>query len=322
MIVYQVGRAVHLPPRTPYLVSPEASMNYPFGRGWTRAFPYLGLLPALLLYTLFLVGPSLSTIVLSFTNISGVPDTPWQFIGTANYREFFSPALSRDNLDALGRTFIFCISVTLIQNAIALLLAVILNTRLMGHLFFRALFFMPVVLGVTIIGLTWSLVFNPVDGPAEHLLGLFGQNSAFFGSYTAAFPLVIAIQIWSAMGYSLVIFLAGLQTIPQELVEAGRVDGANGWQVFYGITFPLLRPSVTANVLLAIIGSLQTYQIIYVLTRGGFNTSVLGLAIFSTGFAGSQRQGYASSLSVLQFLIVLFVALLAQLYLRRKEVQL
>lgn len=297
-------------------------MYYPFGRGKTRLLPYVGFLPGILLYIALIVGPSLFTIVFSFTDISGVPDAPWKFIGLANYQEFFQPSTSRDNWDALGHTFIFCISVTLIQNALALLLAIILNTRIKGHMFFRTLFFLPVVLGVTVIGLMWSLVFNPVDGPAEHLLGLFGHSSAFLGSYEAAFPIVIGVQIWSAMGYSVLIFMAGLQTMPQELIEAGRVDGANSWQRFWGILLPLLRPSVTINVLLAIIGSLQTYQIIYVLTRGGFNTSVLGLAIFNTGFAGSLRQGYASALSVIQFLIILVVTLCFQFYLRRKEVQL
>ncbi len=297
-------------------------MNYTFGRGWARWAPYLGLLPAIVLFVTFFLGPSLATIVLSFTDISGVPGLPWKFIGLANYVEFFTSGNARDNWAALVRTLIFCLSVTVIQNAVALLLAIILNTRLKGHMFFRGLVFMPVVLGVTVIGLSWVLVLNPVDGPAEQLLKLFGHNSALLGSDTDAFPLVIFVQIWANLGYSLVIFLAGLQAIPSELLEASHVDGANVWQKFLNVTFPLVRPSVTANVLLAIIGSLQSYQIIYVLTNGGHETTVLGLQVFSTAFSGSQRQGYASALSVLQFLIILVVALVSQYYLRRKEVQL
>jgi raffinose/stachyose/melibiose transport system permease protein len=146
------------------------------------------------------------------------------------------------------------------------------------------------------------------------------------GDNTLSFPLVIAIQIWSALGYSLVIFLAGLQTISAELQDAARVDGANAWQVFRNVTLPTLAPSVTINSLLAIIGSLQVYQIIYVLTHGNYNTSVLSYQIYQLGFnagtyGGTLRQGYASALSMVQFVLIAVIALLALLYFRRREVQ-
>ena len=184
---------------------------YPFGRGWARATPYICLALGMLVFVIFGLGPSLATIVFSFTNISGVPDAPWSFVGLSNYKEFFD-SLSLPDTDALPgleRTLVFAAAVTIIQNALALLVASLLNTDVRGRVFVRALIFLPIILGVTVIGLIWTLVLNPVGGPAEQFLNLFGTSSSFFGDYTLAFPLCIAIQIWSALGFSTVIYLAG-----------------------------------------------------------------------------------------------------------------
>jgi ABC-type sugar transport system permease subunit len=137
--------------------------------------------------------------------------------------------------------------------------------------------------------------------------------------------LVIVVQVWSGIGVAVVIYLAGLQAIPQELYEVASIDGATRWQKLRQVTYPLLAPSVTANTLLCIIGSLQSYQLIYVLT-GPSNpaTQVLSLAIFTQGFGGSQggsvqSQGYAASISIVQFIIVMIVSVATLAYLRRKE---
>lgn len=307
--------------------------NFYFGRGWKKWLPYVGLFPALALYIVFGVGPALFTAVFSFTNVSGVPNTPWQWVGFDNYIQFFSfGGTGRDSLAVLGRTVIFCLAVTIIQNAIALFVALLLNSRPIGHLFYRSLFFMPTVLGVAIIGLVWNLLFNPLDGPLQKLLGLFGQSSDFLGSPSTAFPLVIFVQIWQNMGFSMVIFLAGLQAISQDWYDAAKIDGAGRWQIFRYVTFPLLSSSVTTNVLLAIIGSLQTYQLIVVLTGGQFQTSTLALQVFQIGFSGSTsggglsrvsqiQQGYAAMVSMVQFAFILIVTLITQWYLRRRETQ-
>lgn len=300
-----------------------------FGRrGWTRFLPFLGMLPALALYGLFSLGPSLATVFLSLTDISGVPDDPWHFIGLANYHEFFFLTNARDNLIALGHTLLFSCVVTLLQNVLGLLLAIVLQQKIRGRTFYRAVIFLPVILGVTVTGLMWSLILNPQGGPIEAVLGLFGQYSDLLGSYNLAFPLVMGVQIWMTVGFSMVIFLAGLQAIPGELQEAAHVDGASRWQIFRTVTFPLLAPAVTVNVLLSIIGSLQNYQTVYVLTQGRNNTMVLGMQIFQQAFGaaqvgfGSMRQGYGSAISVIQFFLVLGIVIVFQLYLRRREVQL
>ena len=304
--------------------------NY-FGKGRLKYLPYVGMAPALILYILFGIGPSLATAFFSLTNITAVSNAPWNWVGLQNYIDLLGPGgSSRDTYETLGRTAVFCIAVTFIQNGLALFLAVLLNSRPKGHLFFRSLFFMPTVLGVTIIGLIWTLFFY-IGGPADSLLTSLGINTSFFGDNNSAFFWVIFVQIWQNVGCSMVIFLAGLQTISRELYEAATIDGGNPWQLFRFITYPLLASSVTINALLAIIGSLQTYQLIYVLTNGAHNTSTLAFQIFSVGFGGGgngssglgqssgNTQGYASAISMVQFLFILIVTLISQWYLRRRE---
>jgi raffinose/stachyose/melibiose transport system permease protein len=307
--------------------------NYYFGNGWKRWLPYIGLIPALGLYLLFGVGPSVFTAIFSFTNISGVPNTPWKWVGFDNYAQFFSlSGTGRDNLGLLWRTLVFCLAVTVLQNGVALFVALLVNSRPVGHLFYRALFFMPTVLGVTIIGLTWNLIFY-LDGPAAKLWEFFGMRSDFLGSRSSAFGFVIFVQIWQNMGFSLVIFLAGLQAISRDWLEAAEIDGANRFQMLRHVIYPLLAPSLTINVLLAIIGSLQTYQLIFVLTGGQFDTDTLAYQVFRLGFQGGTsggglsrvsqvQQGYAASIAMVQFVFVLIVTLIAQRYLRRRETDL
>lgn len=297
-------------------------MNVFGRRGFSVAAPYLGMLPGLFFFALFGIGPSLATIVLSFTDITGVPNTPWHFVSLDNYYRFFALSNWRDSAETLQRTFLFSGVSTIAQNSIALGAALLLNKRLKGHLALRGLIFMPVVLGVTVIGLMWSIVLNPIGGPVSTLLAALGHDSTLLGSYKDAFPLVIMVNIWAYIGTAMLIYLAGLQGIPSELLEAASIDGASGWGKFRHITWPLLTPMVTINVMLSVIGSLKDYQIIYVLTNGANNTSVLALQVFNSAFSGSQQQGYASALSVLQFLMVLIIALLLLAFLRSREVKL
>jgi raffinose/stachyose/melibiose transport system permease protein len=159
------------------------------------------------------------------------------------------------------------------------------------------------------------------------ILGLFGMQSEFLGGQpTEAFAWVIVVQIWANMGMTMVIFIAGLQTIPGELYEAARIDGANSWQVFTNVTWPLLTPSVNTNLLLNIIGSLQAWQLFLVLLGYRNGTQVLGYLIFAQGFGQTSgsvtsafRQGYAAAASIVLFCLVLVIGMAVQHFLRRRE---
>jgi len=283
----------------------------------------------LLTLTVFGLVPAVAVLVVSFTNLRGLPYLPVNWVGIQNYLTFFSPAKWADSANAVGNTLVFAVASTVMQIVLALGTAILLNRPLRGRNFVRAVVFMPTVLGVTVTGLIWSLMFNVSGGPAASVLGWFGGESAFFGDPHLALALVIVVQIWMVVGISVIIFLSGLQAIPTELYEAASIDGAGGWKAFRFVTVPMLAPSITANVLLGIVNALQSYQLIYVLT-GPSNkaTQVLSLLVYVQGFGGqsgttlSQSQGYAAAVSMVQFALVAVISLLSLWFLRRREAKL
>ncbi|HMQ32341.1 MAG TPA: sugar ABC transporter permease [Chloroflexaceae bacterium] len=302
--------------------------NYHFGQGRARLAPYLLLLPGFFFYLLIMLGPAIATGVYSFTDASGIQGAKVNWIGLENYREFlFMGQASRDNYAALGRTLIFCFFVTSIQFGLGLLLALLVNQRLRGVNIFRTIFFMPVILGAVIQGLIWSLFLYPLGGPLATILGMFGVRSEFLGGQPSeAMAWVIFVQIWANLGVTMMIFIAGLQTVPADLYESARIDGASGWQVFRNVTWPLLTPSVNTNLLLNIIGSLQAWQLFLVLIGYRNGTQVLGYLIFAQGFGQTSgsvtsafRQGYAASASIVLFCLVLAIGLPVQYMLQRRE---
>jgi raffinose/stachyose/melibiose transport system permease protein len=295
--------------------------NYHFGRGWARLIPYVLLIPGLGIYLVFAFGPSLATAIFSLTNVTSIPTLPWQWVGLKNYSDFFFLGVgARDNLQPLIRSLEFAFAAVILNNILALVAAVLLNQKLKGTSFFRSLFFVPSILGVTVVAMIWNLFLYPLDGPAQKILSVFGLQSNFLGSPDTAFPLVIMIMVWMSMGFAMVIYLAGLQAIPRDLIEAGYVDGATPVQNFYYILMPLLAPTISVNLLIGIIGSLKEWALVLLLTGGQFNTSLLGLQIYQTAFAtGGGNQGYAATISMLQFFLILIIAGVAYLFLHRRE---
>ncbi|MDQ0189845.1 sugar ABC transporter permease [Alicyclobacillus cycloheptanicus] len=292
-------------------------MNNVFG-GRQRSLIYLTMAPGLLVFLLFGVIPSVATLVISFTDYLAIPGVPTHFVGFANYIQLFvsnAAGLKESLLD----TLMFAGGVTIFQNLIALWLANALTKKFPGVRLFRTLVFMPIVLGVTVIGLMWSLLLAPSGGPAAALLGLFGTSSAFFGSSKLAMPLVIFVQIWANLGFTTVVYIAGIHTVPRELDEAAKIDGASGWKRFWRVTFPMIAPSVTVNVILAAAGSLRTYDLIYVLTDGANHTNTLGMYMFNTAFQGSGDLGLGAAIGMLQFIITIIVVFALQRYLTHRE---
>lgn len=304
--------------------------NYLFGsrRGLARWSPLLLLVPGVFLYLLIAIGPSLATAVYSFTDATGIRGAAINWIGFDNYDEFlFRGLASRDNIAAMTRTLTFSVAVTFIQFFLGLLLAVVLNQHLRGRTFFRTLFFMPVILGVVIQGLMWKLFLLPRGGPMAELFGLFGAQSEFLGGQPKeAFAWVIVVQIWANVGITMVIFLAGMQTISSDLYEAARMDGASGWQLFRSITWPQLTPAINTNFLLNIIGSLQAWQLFLVLIGYRNGTQVLGYLVFAEGFGQTSgsvsaafRQGFAAAASIVLFFLVLLIGMTANRIVTARE---
>jgi len=303
-------------------------MNYHFGHGRARWQPYLLLLPGIFIYLLISLGPSIATSIYSFTDATGIRGATINWVGLDNYREFlFMGQASRDNYGALWRTLIFCFFVTTIQFGLGLLIALLVNQKLRGVNFFRTLYFMPVILGAVIQGLIWSLFLYPLGGPMSKFLEVFGLKSEFLGGQASqAFAWVIAVQIWANLGTTMMIFISGLQTIPSELYEAAKIDGAGSLDVFKNVVWPLLTPVANTNLLLNIIGSLQAWQLFLVLLGYRNGTQVLGYLIFAQGFGQTSgsvtsafRQGYAAAASIVLFILVLIIGMTVQTLLRRRE---
>lgn len=297
--------------------------RFPFPSKWPTRISFSVGLTLLVAFSLL---PAVGIIFASLTDLRGLPGLPVHWIGLENYFTFFSPAKRADSFNALKNTIVFATVSTVVQLGLALGTAILLNRKLRGRNFYRAVVFMPTILGVTVTALVWSLFFNVNSGPAATFLSWFGKDSAFFGDPHLALGLVIFVQVWMIMGISVVIFLAGLQAIPEELYEAADIDGASNRQRLRFITLPMLYPALTTNVLLGVVNALQSYQLTYVLT-GPYNkaTQVLSLLIYVEGFGGksgttlTQSQGYAAAISVVQFILVGVVSLTALWYLRRKE---
>lgn len=287
-------------------------------KGRQRTVIYLTMVPGLLVFLLFGIVPSVLTLIISFTNFTAVPGLPTNFIGFANYVHIFVND-SKGLAQSVKATLLFAGGVTILQNMLGLWMASALSKKFPGVRFFRTLVFMPAVLGVTIIGLMWTLIFSPSGGPAASVLSLFGTSSAFFGSTSWALPLVIFVQIWANLGFTTVVFIAGINTVPKELNEAAKIDGATGWMNFWKVTFPMIAPSVSVNVILAVAGSLRTYDLIYVLTDGTNNTNTLGMYMFNTAFQGSSNLGLGAGIGMLQFILTVIVVLVLQKYLTRRE---
>ncbi len=284
-------------------------------------WPYVCLLPAVGFFVVFQLIPSLATSIFSLTDYTGLPNTPIHWVGLQNYTELLSG--SRHFLVmSIQITVIFAVLVTVVQNGLAVLVAWLLNSRLRGQVVVRSLVFLPVVLGATINGLVWYVMFNPLSGPVTEVLALLGVKANLLGRTATALDAVIFVQIWANLGFSMMIFLAGMQGISAEVYEAGVIDGTSPWAAFRHLTIPLLAPSITINVMLALIGSMTTYELIFVLTDGGpaFSSQTLGMYVFNQAFfGGNTLPGFAAAIAMVQFALVFVVVLVMQYYLRRRE---
>lgn len=276
----------------------------------------LGMLPGLILYIVFFVLPSLGTFVFSFTDITQIPGQEWKFIGLDNYREVLFKSNSRDFIASLKNTFTFSLFTTIIQTVLSLVIAIVLNKKhVRGKNLYRTVIFLPTILGVTVTSLCFKLFFS-IDGPAQGFLQLFDTSSTFFADPKIGLLLIIFCQVWMSTGYEMVIFIAGLQNIPENLYEAANIDGANGWQAFIHVTLPQLWSTVIVNLLLCLVGSLSAFQIILLTTGGTPATRTLAMFVYQIAFGIGQnnnpnagRQGLAAAMQMILFVMILVVTL-------------
>jgi len=268
---------------------------------------YLFISPWLIGLAVFLVYPLLSSLYYSFTRyeIGGRPF----WIGLENYVRMFSDP---QYLRAIRTTFVFALASVPGISVVALGLALILAQKLKTINVFRSIYFMPSVMPMVAISLTWFYVLRPYTGPLAGLLALVGiESPRWLGDVRWALPALILINIWFNFGAQMVIYLAGIKGIPQELYEVAQIDGAGQWAKFRHVTLPMLSPTVFLNLVLGIIGAMQVFDIPYVMTRGGPNdsTRTYMLHLYNRGWVEIQM-GSASAMGWILFLIIMAITLL------------
>ncbi|CDP51350.1 N-Acetyl-D-glucosamine ABC transport system, perme ase protein 1 [Devosia sp. DBB001] len=268
---------------------------------------WLFLAPSLVLFLAFTVVPVISAFIISFTewNLFNAVN----FVGFGNYVGLLHDEIF---LKVLGNTGYFVLVSVPIQIAIALLCALALNRGVRGQTFFRVVYFLPVVTSTVAAALVWSWLFNSNFGLINAGLSLVGVTDLpkWMGSTKWAMPAVIIVSIWQNLGYAMVLFLAGLQNIHQEVRDAAELDGATGWDRFWTITLPLLSPTMFFVLIISIIGSFQVFELVFVMTKAGpaNATNTLVYYIYQNGFQFYQM-GYASAAAMILFLIVLVFTL-------------
>ena len=260
------------------------------------------LLPGVVLFLIFTVIPVLASFVISFTNwdLFSRPS----FVGLDNFVKLFGDDIFRL---VTRNTVVFVCGTVVVQMAIALGLAMLLNNRIQGQSFFRTVYFLPVVSPSVAVALIWAWIFNENFGLLNSVLSAVGVQSLpkWLSSSQWALPALMIVSIWQSTGYSMVLFLAGLQGISQDIYDAGAVEGAVGWKKFRYITFPLLSPTTFFVMVISLIGSFQVFELAFVMTDGGPSnaTNTLVFYIYQNAFR-FYRMGYAAAAAWLLFLVL------------------
>ncbi|MDO3680875.1 carbohydrate ABC transporter permease [Paenibacillus ehimensis] len=280
---------------------------------------YLMVVPALLLFFAFHTFPVLMGIFYSFTNWDGLSKT-YQMVGLKNYISVFQdPVVYR----AYWFTFKFAVLTTIIVNVISLAVALGLNSRIKLKNMFRAVYFLPNILSLLIVGYIFNYIFSNMLPDIFAKMHMDSLAFNILGSREWAWVGILIVTVWQATAFNIILYLAGLQTIPADLYEASSLDGAGKWKEFKHITFPLIAPFFTINMVLAMKNFLMVFDQIVALTAGGpaQSTTSISLLIFSDGFQGGSF-AYQSANAVIYFVVIVIISALQLRFLQRREMSL
>lgn len=272
-------------------------------------------IPAIILFTGLLTFPLLQGIFYTFTNFKGYGD--WDFIGLTNYINLFQDEVIWESYIF---TFKYAISATILTNVITLFLAVLLNSRIKAKNGLRALYFLPNILPVLIVAYIFSYLFTNNIPLIGEWLGWEWLSTSLLAQESTAWMVIVFVGVWQGVAFTTIIYIAGLQTVPEEVYEAASIDGASAWDQFKSITFPLIIPFFTINVILSFKNSLGVFDQIVALTNGGPGTSTQSISflIFRNGFQGGEF-AYQSANGVIYFIILLVLSFAQLKFLQSKE---
>ena len=297
-----------------------------------RSLWIAGLLaPALIITAVFVVVPLASALGYSLYSWNGL--ARGAFAGLENFRiVLFQPPFSTWTWAAFSHNIIAFVALMIVQNGTAFILAFLLLKALPGHRFHRVVIFLPVILSSVIIGAMWKLFLNPIFGIINQgliAIGLAGLAQPWLGQPSTALASIIFVNAWHWLGFPALLFLAGMQRISSEAIEAARLDGAGDWQLVRHVIWPLVAPATTVVAILTFIGSFNWFEMPYIMAgldgSPGGATDVLGLYFYRTAFgnvtAGLQDFGRASALAVLMFVFIAVIAAWWARVLRAREIE-
>lgn len=274
--------------------------------------------PALIVYSIYVLFPIISTFMYSFYEWDGMG--VGEFVGMQNYINLFKDAVF---LTALKNNTWVVLTSVFAQIPLGLIMALMLFAPIKGIKFFSSIYFFPFLISTVAVGLLWVLMYDPINGIINQVINLFGfENVPWLSEANTALFAVLMVIVWQFAPFYMILFKAAIVGIPEELYEAADIDGANSVTKFFRITLPLLMPTIVSSSILAVVGSLKSFDIFYIMTAGGPNhgTELLGTYMFKQAFINF-NMGYASAIAFLMFFLALSVTILIQLmdYIRKKR---
>ena len=273
--------------------------------------------PAFALYCLFFIYPLTKGIGMSLTNWNGYGQA--EFIGLKNFVDFFKDSRA---ISDIKTTVLFALGSAPLLNIVGLLYALLMNSKFKGKSVARACIYMPAIISPLIMGYIWYSLLQPGRGVIFNLLNQMGHPEWFpnwMSSYTSEIVVLVLVNVWQYAGMTMIIYLAGLQSIPSEISEAARIDGASNWQRFWRVSVPMLMPAIRINVVTNIIGSLSVFDVIMSLTEGGPGYATESLSIYIMRMCYGSRTGYSTAVAMILFFIILVPVLISMRFTRQKN---
>ena len=261
-------------------------------------------IPILALFVCFNTIPLIRGVIYSFTNFKGFGSYDW--VGFRNYVDLFSDA-------RVGKSYLFtfklAIVTTVVVNVISLLLALALNSKIRAKSFFRGAYFLPNILGALVVGYIFNYFFTYILPAVASMIGIDSLSSSILSNPSSAWIGVMAVCAWQAIAMNTIIYISGLQTVPEDVYEAGGLDGATGWKQFRHLTFPLIIPFLSINMVLCVKNFLMVFDQIMALTKGGpaQSTESISYLIYNNGMSGGQF-GFQSANAVVFFIVIVCVS--------------
>lgn len=272
------------------------------GKKKSRVY-FLMILPAFTGFVILYIVPTAMSFIYSLTNWS-VYNPDIHFVGLRNFQKIFTDAKT---VAALQHSIKYACMITVIQNTLAVILAVLLNRKSKAANFVKALTFLPAVLSIMVVGYLFQYIMTSADGGLLNMILVFfgGKPVNWLGDEKIALYSVLITQVWQWTGWSMVIYIANLKSIDGTLYEAADIDGAGGMQKFFRVTLPLLYPSISFNVLMSLIGGMKMFDAVFVMTKGGpgYATETIMTTLIREGF-NSGRTAYACAFAVIFFIVV------------------